>query len=575
LRRRISRVRRADVRERDGGARRDADIAATHDGHVRHGMEEPFLELHDIQGNILPGFRKPHLLLIGLRIENASGASAWLRSLLPHITTAEEVHQFARLRRVIVDRGGTGNDLSSVWTNVVFSIRGLVTLTNPAEVEAFEDAAFRLGQHRRSGLLGDPQGADVEGDPSTWIVGGRAETVPDVFVIIGADDRAALVRKAGELKSAIPSVVSSGPTLTTPALRVVYDEHGDDLPPPRVGHEHFGFRDGISQPGIRGRSPAARDGWLTPRLIDPADPDAIYFSKPGQPLVWPGQFVFGYPTQEPLIPTQPGPPRPAPVWARNGSFLVFRRLRQDVAKFWQTMAAKAEQLSAKQGFDDLKDPRKLAATIVGRWPSGAPIMRTPDQDDDQFATEMVSDHFRFDQPSHETRMKPGHPIDALAMSPADANGFICPHAAHIRKVNPRDITTEQGSATDVLARRVLRRGIPFGAPLEDPFSGVDPLDGQRGLLFLSYQTSIEDQFEFIVKNWMNKSDAPEDTPGGHDLLVGQSSLGDRAAVIRRRRGDDVVEAPLTVTERWIVATGGGYFFCPSLSAVRDVLGRRE
>jgi Dyp-type peroxidase family len=535
-------------------------------------MDEPLVELHDVQGNILPGFRKPHQLLIGLRIEDLPGTKAWLRTLISHISTAEEVTAFAGLRGLIIGRGGVVTDVTSVWTNVAFSAAALGELTSNADVDAFQDAAFRLGQHRRSALLGDPQGAGVDGDPSTWIVGGRSEAVPDVFLIIAGDDRAAAGRKAAALKSTIPIAADPGPPPGKPVLSILYEEHGDDLPPPLSAHEHFGFRDGISQPGIRGRSSASGEEWLTPRLIDPADPDAVHFSRPGQPLVWPGQFLFGYATQEPLIPTEPGPPRAAPAWARNGSFLVFRRLRQDVAAFWRSMAEKAAELSSKEGFDDLKDPRKLAAIIVGRWPSGAPIMRTPDLDDNTFSHEIANDHFRFDQPSRLTRMRPGQPADSLPLAPADPNGFICPHAAHIRKVNPRDAPTEQGSATDVLARRILRRGIPFGAPLNDPFRPEDPLAGNRGLLFLSYQTSIEEQFEFIVKNWMNKADAPEDTPGGHDMLVGHnSSSGGRQCLLRRIRGNEILEARVTVNERWIVPTGGGYFFCPSLSALRDVL----
>jgi len=71
--------------------------------------------------------------------------------------------------------------------------------------------------------------------------------------------------------------------------------------------EHFGFRDGISQPGVRGRLSARPDHGLTRRYLDPSDPRAATFARPGQPLLWPGQFVFGYATELKDDPVTPGP----------------------------------------------------------------------------------------------------------------------------------------------------------------------------------------------------------------------------------------------------------------------------
>ena len=77
---------------------------------------------------------------------------------------------------------------------------------------------------------------------------------------------------------------------------------------------------------------------------------------------------------------------------------------------------------------------------------------------------------------------------------------------------------------DTETHRLMRRGIPFGDPF-DPT--VLPDDGNRGLLFLAYQTSIEDQFEFVIKNWVNNPDF-KDPGSGHDPILGQSDkTGDR------------------------------------------------
>src|SRR5207249_5222276 len=120
-----------------------------------------------------------------------------------------------------------------------------------------------------------------------------------------------------------------------------------------------------------------------------------------------------------------------------------------------------------------------------------------------------------------------NPPDNFPPAPADAAGLRCPFAAHIRKVNPRDDTTELGGPERSLLKRIVRRGIPFGKPLANPLRpGRDK--GQRGLLFIAYQTSIESQFEFLMTDWANSTLNPHSYPGdgaehsaGHDPIIGQ------------------------------------------------------
>lgn len=83
-------------------------------------------------------------------------------------------------------------------------------------------------------------------------------------------------------------------------------------------------------------------------------------------------------------------------------------------------------------------------------------------------------------------------------TPADVSGHLCPRFAHVRKVNPRDLPTDQGGAFhQTLTFQVLRRGITWGDPFPREEGVADPADGQRGLLFLCYQTSIRRQFEVL------------------------------------------------------------------------------
>ena len=90
-------------------------------------------------------------------------------------------------------------------------------------------------------------------------------------------------------------------------------------------------------------------------------------------------------------------------------------------------------------------------------------------------------------------------------------------------MNPRDGLTEQGSTADVLTRLVLRRGIPFG----DAYDTADPAtrdlpEHDRGLIFVSYQTSIDSQFVFLQRNWANDPINPNNG-GGQDAIIGQRS----------------------------------------------------
>jgi hypothetical protein len=225
----------------------------------------------------------------------------------------------------------------------------------------------------------------------------------------------------------------------------------------------------------------------------------------------------------------------------------------------------------------------MAALLVGRWPSGAPLMRTPTGDDARLADGISANAFRFDgaEPVHafvggnETRShrRPGMTRACAARSGRTYARSI-PETSRRRRVRAppcsqadgggcehRHAHTPAAAARDSLRRRVRRRGA----------------DGPRELLFISYQTSITDQFEFLASSWMNSKSKPQEgAADGHDLLVGQNrAAGDgrvrRAAV--QTAGPTGATHPFSTGTGppWIFATGGGYFFAPSLSALTDVI----
>lgn len=460
-------------------------------------LDEPVLDVDEIQGDVLPGFNTLHRRLIAVCFDQRDRGQTMLAELAPRVATLAEVCHLRSERRERLAHG-RGRPRTPLWLNLALTARGLQRLG--ADPTSVRDRSFAAGLGAISPTLGDPTDPGVHGHPSTWRVGGTAAREPDALLLLGNDDAATLAIGAERILAALRAA----------GVCVLYDETGAMLP---GGREHFGFRDGIAGPAVRGRLSARPDDMLARRSLGPTDPRAPYESRPGRPLVWPGQFVFGLPRQldDPVV---AGPAfEGGAAWVRNGSLLVFRRLEQDVSAFRRFLATEAPGLP--RGGEE-----RLAALLVGRWPSGAPLVRWPEADPGE-----ESDDF-------------GYALDLLAVR--------CPAAAHIRKVNPRDLPTDLGGSGRTLATHVLRRSIPYGGPDA----------AERGLLFLCWQTSIVRQFERLTVGWMNRDDAPQ--PGGHDLLVGQAPV--RCAML-----DGVA---VVTSERFVVPTGGAYLFAPSTSALR-------
>ncbi len=447
-------------------------------------MPEPELKLSDIQGNILAGFNKDHQAFLFVNFPDDGDAKGWLADIGPGVASTAEVAAFNQLFKEVNERRGREGTVKATWMNLAISASGLTKLGVPApELESFSPA-FRTGMSGRAGEIGD-LGANA---PEKWIKPFGSIEVHAVILL--ASDTLA------DLDAAALHYVDR---LGEHDLRLLFKQDGKvrtDLP----GHEHFGFKDGVSQPGIRGFTPP-----------NPNNPDE---GQPGQDRLWPGEFVLGYPTQQKpapppvpvpqppdynpqpggqapqvttsAVPNDPGPEAVnGPAWAANGSYLVFRRLRQDVAAF----AAFISQTAQAQGIS--KD--LAGAKLVGRYKSGCPLERTKDEDanlDPQIADPSVAD------PSLLSDAK----INNFEYG-ADAGGAIVPRAAHIRKSYPRDEATPGGGEADTQTHRLLRRGIPYGEPYDSgaqtgsPQSGDAAFPDDRGLLFLCYQRSIEEQFE--------------------------------------------------------------------------------
>lgn len=503
-------------------------------------MATKALNFENIQGNILGGFNKDFQDFLFLKFKSPAKARAWIKEIssddfegsVAKSSSADVLkfnEQFKALRKTLPNPLTV---IQAAWTNLALSFHGLKALNvKPADLQKFP-AAFREGMAKRNVIIGD-LGASA---PAHWKAHYGTADIHAVLQV-AADDLISLNARVAAIKAT--SAFSNGVT-------VVQHEEGRTRLGNQAGHEHFGFKDGVSQPGIRG---------VTPPDDPVGNPDQ---GHPGQDLLWPGEFVLGYPTQIGHAPkggcgfnVNAGPTsKSGPAWTSDGSYLVFRRLAQDVPAFDQHLA----QLVTQTGLSlDL-----VGAKLVGRYQSGCPVEER---------------HFQ-PQPFVPATTDPGIATPLLANDDTlnlnfefgdDATGATCPLAAHIRKAYPRDEQTLQNncdSEPSTQTHRLLRRGIPFGAS-RGPGPGGLPTD-PRGLLFFCYQKDIQKQFEFVQSSWVNDATFPPFPKGvtpGEDPIIAQSTSGTFQL--------DPNKLNISV-QHFVTTTGGEYFFAPSIDALQKL-----
>jgi Dyp-type peroxidase family len=482
-------------------------------------MTRPTLDLDDIQGDVLVGLQKNYEIFLFFKIvDPLLFRRSVRRHVVNRITSARQAH---RRELILQSRKGLGRKSIDAMRglNIGFTKDGLTEIIDAGR-PALDPSFERGADHRNTiAMLNDP--------PRTaWIPEFVSDRIDGAFLITGAHLSVVTAQRNELLR------------LLGAAIKVVYSEIGKTRPGARRGYEHFGFRDGVSQPGIRG---------LTRRSDPVGEPDQ---GLPGQDLIWPGEFVFGYPGQGASDAVKEGPsPHMAAPWLRSGSYMVFRRLEQKVPEFSKFVAERAISLGM--------DPELLGARMVGRWKSGAPLELAP----------------LHDNPALGRNAKHNNDFD-YGDDPFQGR---CPYAAHIRKVYPRD--DAPGGEAEAQTHRIFRAGITFG-----PEVAPDEMTTRhsRGLMFVCYQTSIARQFEYIQRRHANDPDFVNEkrrpvsgapvTPG-FDPIIGQAAGGGPRAMDEpfpnypagNRR------TTLEIPSQFVVLTAAAYFFMPSLSALRTVL----
>ena len=437
------------------------------------------LDLDRIQGFVVRGYRLPLAGYLFLRIDDPARAAAWLADITPEVLTAAPWAQ----------KPASG-------ANIAFTYAGLAALGLPSATLASFPEEFRDGMAARADLLGDAG----ESAPHTWEAPFGTSDV-HLLVMISAAHQPALQAHDERIRAGLQHAGG---------LTVLHDEVGNALPENR---EHFGYADGFAQPDIEGAGLPSQPGDGAPLREGQWRP------------IRAGEFILGYPDEENVEPTAPTPDR----LGTNGSFLVFRKLHQDVAAFRSQLAKGA---TLYPGGEEL-----LAAKIVGRWRDGTPIDLSPERPD----AAIVADAARNNAFSYAS----------------DSDGLRCPAGAHVRRANPRDSLPFEGKLVN--RHRLIRRGIPYGRPLPD---GAQD-DGQdRGVIFMCLQASIARQFEFIQGQWLNRGNAftlGED----EDVLVGpQNGSGPHKMTVPGNPPFFLGPLQPVVTVR-----GGEYFFVPGINGL--------
>ncbi len=397
------------------------------------------------------------------------------------------------LRRLIPDIASAADPTSpdrDAWLSVALTSQGLKALGVPQESLDSFAPEFQQGMAARAALLGDVG----ESSPALWEKPLGTAEVHVLLTAISPDTsrRDDLLERA---RKAYPAMAG---------VEAIYRQDAYLLP---SGREAFGFKDGISNPAVEG--------------------SGIPGTNPQERALSAGEFVLGYLDEAGVVPPMPQPD----VLGRNGTYVAFRKLHQRVAALRQYLRAQSSSAQEEE---------LLAAKIVGRWRSGAPLALSPERDDPALGAD------------------PSRNNDFLYHDD-DPRGLRCPVGSHIRRANPRDAFKDELIGVNRL-HRMIRRSTSYGPPLPE---GVLQDDGaERGIVFICVGAHLKRQFEFVQTQWVN-SGVFFGVPAEKDPLVG-SNDGSGTFTIPR----SPVRRRLHGLQRFTVTRGGEYGFVPSLSALR-------
>jgi Dyp-type peroxidase family len=408
-----------------------------------------------------------------LSLRNAAGGRAWLAAVL------ETVHSVEQARASV--------EKDNRWVSVAFTWNGLRALgMDEASLATFPEE-FKQGMVARAEILGDT-GVN---HPDNW-VGNLASPELHALVILFARDAAERQRCQLEHQKLVARCAG---------VEVLSSLDLEATPPFDYAHDHFGYRDRLSQPVIEGSGDEPRPG-------------------SGAPLKA-GEFILGYPDEDGVVANQPQPE----ILARNGSYMAYRRLQEHVGAFRDFL---------REHGDTPDEQEWVAAKLMGRWRSGAPLVLSPEKDDPPLGADpQRNNDFNYKQ--------------------MDPHGYAVPLGSHIRRMNPRD------TAANMNRRRMIRRGGTYGPHLPEgaPDDGIE-----RGIAAFIICASLIRQFEFAQNVWVNDRNF-------HELGNERDPVcGNHDGTLEFKIPKRPIRKKITGLPAFTTARGGGYFFLPGLRALR-------
>ena len=450
----------------------------------------------DIQGFVLRGYNMPFARYLFLHLEPAkpnhppeepTPAQAFLQAVLKFVTTGQ-----------LWDGGKPESTV-----NVAFTFSGMRALGLPDATLLSFPVEFQQGMKKRAAILGDTGRNAPEHWDAMWRDDGRVH----VWLGVNAVSMPALEARCGAVLAVAEE--SGGATLVgaQDAASLMFEGQVSSK-------EHFGYTDGFGNPDYMG-------------FARKSQPGQGKHTKDGWAPLATGELLLGYADEAGELPVAPVPH----LLAANGTFMVYRKLHQNVATFRQFL----DENGAKYG----GGREKLAAKLIGRWRDGTPVELSPDAMDQEIVNDpQRSTNFQFK---------------------GDLDGARCPVGAHVRRVNPRDAFGFDGKLID--RRRITRRGLPYGS--SEGASATD--EAEHGVAFMALNASIQRQFEFVQQQWIEYGN---DAKLGNDkdpLMGNHGGLGKFVV-----QGDGSAGNPAYVCSGlpgFVELRGGDYFFLPSITAL--------
>jgi deferrochelatase/peroxidase EfeB len=524
---------------------------------------ESLLELHDIQGNIIKAYGRfgfPKARFIFYHINQGWIGREFVKSLAPSITTSAPWMEHSQI--------------PPVATNIAFTYQGLKHLKVPDSTLHGFPEEFAMGMMARRDILGD-SGPSA---PRSWDPIWNAESDQPVHILVAINGRTiedverryqeiidlqeAANRKAGQGDGQEAGIVQ---------LTGHRDEFGADSPyqdaaaleknGKTVPEEHFGYMDGISDPFFKGSGAHASNviGGGKPTGGDPS-------TKEGWAPLETGEFLLGHKDEASEYPKAPMPP----LFSHNGTFMVYRKLHQNVGSFNKFLSAAGSRFPG--------GAEALAAKFAGRWRNGAPLTTFPTWEEaDSFARDLDAAQAKAHSPNPTAEDKAYFETLVTKLNAFDYGedlaGANCPRGAHIRRTNPRSSLEfgVQGAfdTTGALSnrRRILRRGLPYGKTSDDD-------KGNHGIILMILNADIGRQFEFVQQQWINFGNDFR-LANDRDPLLGNHALDADPQMSGRMiiEGDAASGRPPYFCRgipTLVETRGGDYFFVPSLTALRMI-----